>query len=303
MPSTLYLVIIAIFCLLIGSFLNMLIYRLPLMMFHQWNQDCHDYLKNNHQIPSEKLEIIFNFPNYSENNTNSNISVFKPSRSICPHCKTQILAKDNIPILSFIVLKAKCRTCSTKISWRYPFIELLTAILGVTMALNFGFNVTGFCVIFLCFLLILIAAIDYDHLMIPDSLSYIGLWLGLLLNISPYGITPISLAILGVVAGYLSLWSIFWLFKFTTGKEGFGHGDFKLLALFGAWLGVFNLLQIITISSVIALISTILASLAKRIEIDKPFPFGPYLVIAGICTLLFPGLWPFDIMLQISQNY
>lgn len=292
------IIITTVVCLLIGSFLNMLIYRMPLMMFNQWHQDCYDYIKNNSNISLDRLDAFYN--DIQPNNTKTTISLFKPCRSICPHCNTQLLARDNIPILSFIGLKAKCRSCKAKISWRYPFVEFLSALLGILILLKYGLTPAGLCSIILCFILILIAAIDYDYLMIPDHLTYIGLWLGLLLNLSPYSITPITAAVLGAVLGYMILWSIFWLFKIITGKEGFGHGDFKLLALFGAWLGAFNLLQIITISSVIALIFSMLAGIAKKMDLDKPFPFGPYLVIAGIFTLLFPNLWPFDILTQIS---
>lgn len=268
-----------ILSLLIGSFLNVVIYRLPISLFNQWRQDCYEFL----ELKDSADDAINNSPDRK-------INLFYPQRSFCPNCKVQINFYDNIPVVSFILLKAKCRACSNPISWRYPIIELLTAIASTLVFIQFGFSSLSLAILFLSFLLIIISAIDFDHQIIPDNLSYIGLWLGLLINISFFNnqiITSISDAILGAVLGYLVLWIIYWTFKLLTGKEGFGHGDFKLNALFGAWLGILNLLPILIMASILAIACSVSASIIGKHKLDQPFPFGPFLAFAGWIVLLF----------------
>ncbi len=270
-----YFIISIIFCLLIGSFLNMLIYRLPLIIFREWRQECDNYLD---EIKKTKKK-----------QPAKDISLLKPARSFCPKCNHKIAKKDNIPLLSFVLLKGKCRHCKKKISLRYPAVELLTLIMGLAVFIRFDFNPLGVAVLFLSFILILIAFIDYEHMIIPDYLTYIGLWLGLLINSSSYQITYIQLAIYGAIGGYLLLWAIYWLFKLTSGKEGFGYGDFKLSALFGAWLGIFNIFPVLIIASITGtLVFVVSYFLSTKANLNKPFAFGPYLVFGGWAVLMLP---------------
>ncbi|MBP9722568.1 MAG: prepilin peptidase [Gammaproteobacteria bacterium] len=263
----------------------MLIYRLPLIIFTNWQQDCKEFL--NSEINN----------NLSVSNAH-NINLIKPARSLCPNCKQQILAKDNIPLISFLLLHGKCRHCRQSISWQYPIIEFLTVLMGILVLVKYGFTPLGLIILFLSFILIIIATIDYNYMIIPDSLSYMGLWLGLLTNITDYKIVPIESAILAAVLSYGLLWTIYWVFKLSTGKEGFGYGDFKLAALFGAWLGLYNILPILIIASITGIIITITNHFVKYVKynhniLNKPFPFGPYLVFGGWLVLMYPNLFKF----------
>ncbi len=281
MQPVLSYAIIIIFSLMIGSFLNVLIYRIPITIFNAWRSECYDYLELK---PSANI-------------TTKNISILKPCRSFCPNCNQQINLIDNIPLLSYLMLKGKCKSCQKKISLRYPFIEFITMAASILVILEFGFSLLSLSIIFLTYLLILIAAIDFDHLIIPDNLSYIGLWLGLLINtqiLGYNGFIDINQAILGCIIGYLVLWSLYWIFKILTGKEGFGHGDFKLTALFGAWLGVYSLFPLLIIASLSGIIVSIIAKIAGKREFDQPFPFGPYLALAGWLMLLYKDYWPLN---------
>lgn len=282
-------IFITVFGLMIGSFLNVVIYRLPIVIFTQWRTDCYDFLEIN-----KKDQHI--------DKKTAKISLFKPLRSMCPNCNKLISLKDNIPIISFLLLRGSCRQCKHKISYRYPIIEFLSAVATVLTINQFGFSQVAMAVLFLTYLLITIASIDFDHLIIPDNLSYIGLWLGLLINISIFETLPftsIYSAILGTILGYLTLWTLYWVFKLLTGKEGFGHGDFKLTALFGAWLGVEGIFPVLIIASILAIIISIISYLIKSRSFDKPFPFGPYLAFAGWIMLLFQDNWPLN---NISFN-
>ncbi len=261
--------------LIIGSFLNMIIYRLPLIIFQEWRKDCHEFLN------TPKLQT-----NDSDAN-NKEITFFKPSRSFCPHCSKQIAIKDNIPVLSFFLLRGKCRDCQNKIHWQYPLIELITAASSVLVLSQFDLTLFSLSLLFLSYLLITIAFIDYNHMIIPDSLTYIGLWLGLIINTSMYQLIPIEYAISGAILGYMILWLIYWVFKLITHKEGFGHGDFKLSAMFGAWLGVYNLFPMLILASILGISVAVVAHISKRGNIHKPFPFGPYLALSGWLMLLF----------------
>ncbi len=268
-----YLTTVGLVSLCVGSFLNVVIYRLPLMMQQEWQSECRllldDELNTNQAKPK---------------NTSEPFNLVKPN-STCPKCKTAIKPWQNIPIISWLILKGKCASCSNPISIRYPAIEAITALLSLVVAYNFGATEQALLYIVITWALVALTFIDIDHMLLPDQLTLPLVWLALIAAVAGITITP-SDAIIGSAFGYLSLWSVFWLFKLLTGKEGMGYGDFKLLALFGALLGWQSLLTIILLSSVVgAIIGIALLSIQGK---DKatPIPFGPYLAIAGWITLL-----------------
>lgn len=263
---TLMVGIVFIFGLMIGSFLNVVIYRLPVMMQRNWRKECLEYL----QLPQEKPAQPFNllFPG-----------------SNCPHCNALIKPLQNIPVLSYLRLKGRCAYCQAPISKRYPLIELFTAISSAVVAWHFGFTPQTLYALLLTWSLIALSFIDIDHQLLPDSITLPMLWLGLFLSLFGYFATPPD-SIIGAIAGYLSLWSVYMGFKLLTGKEGMGYGDFKLLALFGAWLGWQSILMIVLMSSLVgALIGGGLIIFAKH-NSQTPIPFGPYLAAAGWLTLI-----------------
>lgn len=261
--------------LLVGSFLNVVIYRLPVIFKREWRKDCCLYLEENYQA-----KIHHNITNEPAEPFN----LVKPD-STCPSCGHQIRAWENIPVISYIFLKAKCSNCKTAISFRYPFIELLSAILAATCAWHFGFSLAGFSAIALTWALISLSWIDYDTQYLPDQITLPFLWLGLILNINNT-FTDINSGVIGAVAGYLSLWTVHHTFKLITKKEGMGYGDFKLLAMLGAWMGWQFLPVIIILSSLVGSIIGITLILLKKHQREKPIPFGPYLAIAGWIALL-----------------
>ena len=273
--QALYIITIFVLGLLVGSFLNVVIFRLPIMLKEEWRKDCTHYLEENYQT------IV---------RVNSSFSLLKPFNlvkpdSTCPDCGHQIRAWENIPVLSYLFLQGKCSSCKTSISLRYPFVEVLSAILVSIVAWKFGFNLSGFMAIVLTWVLLAIAFIDYDTQYIPDQLTLPVLWLGILLN-SSNTFTDLTSSVIGAVAGYLVLWSVYHLFKLIMKKEGMGFGDFKLLAMLGAWLGWQFLPAIIIISSLVGSIIGISLILVKNHESSKPIPFGPFLAIAGWIVLL-----------------
>jgi leader peptidase (prepilin peptidase) / N-methyltransferase len=253
--------------LIVGSFLNVVIYRLPVMMKTSWRRECHEYL----ELPFNDAQPVFNlmFP-----------------RSQCPYCQAIIRANQNIPVISYILLKGRCANCKTPISLRYPIIELLTGICSALVAWRFGYSSALLFGLILTWSLIALSFIDIDQQLLPDSITLPVLWIGLLLSL--YNIyTSAHDSIIGAIAGYLSLWSVYYVFKLTTGKEGMGFGDFKLLAMLGAWLGWQYLPLIILLSSVVgAIIGICQIAFAKR-DAVKPMPFGQYLALAGWIALLF----------------
>ena len=267
-----YLTTVGLVSLCVGSFLNVVIYRLPLMMQREWQSECRLLLEDE----------VTNKP--TQANTSEPFNLVKPN-STCPKCKTAIKPWQNIPIISWLILKGKCASCSNPISIRYPAIEAITALLSLVVAYTFGATEQALLYIVITWALVALTFIDIDHMLLPDQLTLPLVWLALIAAVAGITITP-SDAIMGAAFGYLSLWSVFWLFKLLTGKEGMGYGDFKLLALFGALLGWQSLLTIILLSSVVgAIIGIALLSIQGK---DKatPIPFGPYLAIAGWITLL-----------------
>jgi leader peptidase (prepilin peptidase)/N-methyltransferase len=265
-PS-LFITLVGIEGLLVGSFLNVIIYRLPIMMHRSWRDECSEYLE---LTTEEKNEAPFNlmFP-----------------MSSCPNCKAKVRTHQNIPVISYIFLAGKCANCKIPISIRYPIIEAFTCIISVIVAWHFGYGPQTFFALILSWSLIVLAAIDIDHQLLPDSITLPILWLGLLLSLSAL-FTDSHSSIIGAIAGYMSLWLIFHLFKLLTGKEGMGFGDFKLLALFGAWLGWQFLPIIILLSSLVGAVVGITLIVFKKQDHTIPIPFGPYLAGAGWLALL-----------------
>ena len=264
----LFPVLAFIFSLLIGSFLNVVIHRLPIMMQREWQQECSESFPD-YKIPMPKGTYNLSVP-----------------RSTCPKCETQIRVIDNIPVFSWLVLRGKCRQCSNPISPRYPLVELLTAVMCSFVAAHFGFGYYTIALIFFTFALISATFIDLDTMLLPDQITLPLVWSGIALAL--FGISPITLqdSVIGAMVGYLALWSVYWLFKLLTGKEGMGYGDFKLLAALGAWLGWQHLPMIILLSSLVGLVFGLIQLRLKQQGIDKAFPFGPYLAIAGWISLI-----------------
>lgn len=256
----------ALLGLLIGSFLNVLIYRLPIMMQREWRAQALEYL----ECPPEPVRERFN--------------LLLPS-SRCPHCDHQIRSWENIPLVSWLALRGKCSSCRAPISSRYPLVELACGLLSGYVAWHFGFTWQAGAMLLLTWGLVAMSMIDIDHQLLPDSLVLPLLWLGLILN--NFGLfVSLESALWGAVAGYLSLWSVYWLFKLVTGKEGMGYGDFKLLAMLGAWGGWQVLPLTILLSSVVGAVLGTIMLRVQRAESSTPIPFGPYLAIAGWIALL-----------------
>jgi leader peptidase (prepilin peptidase) / N-methyltransferase len=266
-PATLSATLVAaLFGLLVGSFLNVVIHRIPKMM--QRESDNYVAQESGKEPPhTDRYNLMV-------------------PRSACPHCGHQITAMENIPVISWLALRGKCRKCKAPISARYPAVELLTGILAGVLVWTFGSGLAGLATLLFLFLLVAMTFIDVDTQLLPDDLTYPLLWAGLLVNLHGTFV-PLQDAVIGAAAGYLVLWSVYWLFKLVTGKEGMGYGDFKLLAALGAWLGWQMLPTIILLSSVVgAVVGISLIVFAKRGR-DKPIPFGPYLAAAGLIALLY----------------
>ncbi|WP_081986639.1 A24 family peptidase [Chitinibacter sp. ZOR0017] len=264
----LLILIVALFGLCIGSFLNVVIHRLPIMMENEFRSECALHLTG---IESPKSLGKYNLA---------------VPRSKCPQCGHQIKASENIPVFSWLVLQGKCSNCKAAISIRYPTVELATAILSALLAWKFGPSLQLLCALPFAWALIALIMIDADTYLLPDSITLPLVWAGLLAN-SFALFTSLPSAVYGAALGYLSLWSIYWLFKLVTGKEGMGYGDFKLLAALGAWLGASSLPAIILLSSLAGAAIGIVMVIGKNRGWNKPLPFGPYLGIAGILALFF----------------
>lgn len=269
-----FIAIAFILALLVGSFLNVVIYRLPVMMEREWRTQAEELVAT----PATDLPV-------------GRFDLMAP-RSRCPACGHQITAMQNIPVISYVFLGGKCAGCGTAIAIRYPIIELLTAVLSGVVAWRFGFGWEAGAAIALTCTLVAISVIDIDHQIIPDSISLPLVWAGLTLSLfnplqgAEYLFIEPKTAIVGALAGYLSLWSIYHLFRLLTGKEGMGYGDFKLLAALGAWLGWKMLPVIILMSAVVGAVTGILMIVTKRHERSVPIPFGPYLAAAGWIAML-----------------
>ena len=268
----LYLGTLFVFGSLVGSFLNVVIYRLPLMMQREWRNDCLEFLEQ----PAAEEEARFNLA---------------VPRSRCGECGHQISALENIPIVSYLVLGGKCSSCKTRISVQYPLVELFTAVTSVVVGWHFGVSLQALAVLLLSWSLIAASGIDIGHKLLPDNITLPLLWLGILLALFDVFVS-LEDSVIGAMAGYLSLWSIFMLFKLFTGKEGMGFGDFKLLAMLGAWLGWKPLFVVVLTSSLVGSVVGISMILLQKIGRGTQIPFGPYLAAAGWMTLL----WGEDLM-------
>lgn len=275
-----FVAVVFAFALMIGSFLNVVIYRLPLMMQREWRDQCQELLAEpGPDLPEGRFNLVV-------------------PRSRCPSCGKAIKAWQNIPVLSYLLLGAQCANCQKAIAVRYPLVELLTAVLAGVCAWHFGFGWEALMAIGLTLALLTISLIDADTQLIPDSIVYPLLWVGLTMSLFhplPGAQTlfiPPKDAIVGALAGYLSLWSVYQLFKLVTGKEGMGYGDFKLLAALGAWLGWQMLHLVVLISAVVGAVVGIAMIVFRGRDRQLPIPFGPYLAAAGWITMLWgEALW------------
>lgn len=254
------------FGLLIGSFLNVVIYRLPKMMERQWAVECAEI---NSQVaqPAEPFNLMV-------------------PRSKCPHCGHQIQWYENIPVMSYLALRGKCSACKASISPRYPVVEIATGLLFFASIWQWGANATGFSWCVFSAMLLALALIDWDTTLLPDDLTLPLLWLGLIAAAMQWTPTSLQSSLWGAVAGYLALWSVYWLFKIVTGKEGMGYGDFKLLAALGAWFGWQALIPIILISSILGAVVGIAMKFTSGLREGGYIPFGPFLAGAGLAALL-----------------
>ncbi len=256
----------AVLGLCVGSFLNVVIHRLPKMMEMQWHTDSSEIL-GTPITASEPYNLAW-------------------PRSQCPSCAHPITALENIPVLSYLYLRGKCAGCSTAISVRYPIVELITALLSAYAAWHFGWSLALAGALIFCWSMIALTGIDIDTFYLPDSITLPILWLGLIFNLNQT-YAPLQDAVVGAVIGYLTLWSIFWLFKWATGKEGMGYGDFKLLAAIGAWLGWQQLPLTILLSSIAGAIVGVTLIVVTGRDRHVPLPFGPFLAIGGLVALFY----------------
>ncbi|MDQ7989496.1 MAG: A24 family peptidase [Candidatus Dactylopiibacterium sp.] len=252
--------------LCVGSFLNVVIHRLPLMLERRWQDEVAE-MRGESQPDTPRLGLA-------------------TPRSRCPHCGHQITALENVPLVSYLFLRGRCGHCGARISARYPFVEVVTAALSFAVAWHFGFGWQSAAGLFFVWAMVALTFIDLDTFLLPDDITLPLLWLGLAFNLAGIFV-PIGTAVIGAMAGYLSLWSVFWLFKLATGKEGMGYGDFKLLAAIGAFLGWKALPAVILLSSVVGAVVGIGLMVFARHGRETPIPFGPYLAIAGVLALFF----------------
>lgn len=274
-----FVAVVFAFALVIGSFLNVVIHRLPIMMEREWRAQCEELesTPSLQEMPTGRFDLIV-------------------PRSRCPSCGHGIKAWQNVPIVSYLVLGGRCANCKASISARYPVVEMLTAVLAAVCAWRFGAGWEALMAIVMTLTLVPISLIDLDTQLIPDSIVLPLMWIGLAMSLfHPVAGSDVLFvapedAIVGAMAGYLSLWSVYQLFKLVTGKEGMGYGDFKLLAALGAWLGWQQLPMIILMSAVVGALVGISLVLIKRHERSVPMPFGPYLAGAGWITMLW-GEW------------
>ena len=283
MPA-LFVALAGILGLLVGSFLNVVIHRLPKMMENEWREQCAELSAPIDQAPGPSAQK----PTYN---------LVLP-RSACPSCGHRISALENIPVVSYLALGGRCRGCKSKISARYPIVEAMTGLLSGLVAWHFGFGIAGLSALILLWGMIALTFIDADTQLLPDSITLPLLWLGLIVN-SDNTFTDLRSAVLGAVFGYLALWSVYWLFKLATKKEGMGYGDFKLLAAIGAWLGWQVLPLVILLSSVVGAVIGIAFIVLARMGRNIPLPFGPYLAMAGFIALL----WGKPIMDSYLQGF
>ena len=261
---TLFLGFVALLGLLVGSFINVIVYRLPIMLERAWQSS---------ELPNELPTEAFNLA---------------VPRSHCPSCAQQLSVSENVPVVSFLFLRGRCRHCKSRISAHYPLVEIAASVASILVAMTFGFTASTLAFLAFAWFLLALSLIDLDHHLLPDDLTLPLLWLGLLVSAFNLGLPGVSLfdAVIGAAAGYITLWSLFWAFLLVTGKEGLGYGDFKLLAALGAWLGWQAILPVLLLASLAgAAIGLILIVFGGR-ERSAPLPFGPFLAAAGFVMLI-----------------
>ncbi len=284
--SFFFFITVGVISLLIGSFLNAAIYRIPIMLENTWREDCKHLLEQ---------ETTANPTGTSTHQPTFNLFV---PRSRCPECQHMITAMENIPIVSYLFLKGQCKSCGAPISLQYPLVELFTLCVSLLVAWKLGATLQTLSALFFIWTLITLSLIDTRTMLLPDNLTLPLLWLGIVVNY--FGIfTDLQSSVLGAIFGYLSLWSVYHLFKLFTGKEGMGYGDFKLLAALGAWGGWQILPFTIFASSLIGALFGILLIIIKRSNKSHPLPFGPWLAIAGGIALI----WRSDLLIYMKQYF
>lgn len=264
--TTIFVTFSVILGLMVGSFLNVVIHRLPKMMEREWHANCLEL--QGKEVPAQTKYTLVS------------------PRSACPKCDHQITALENIPIISWLILRGKCSNCKTNISIRYPLIEALTGALIGLVAYKFGYTYSALFAFIYVFALVTLTFIDFDTQLLPDDITLPLLWLGLIFNLNT-GFTDLKSAVLGAIFGYLILWSVYWLFKLVTGKEGMGYGDFKLLGAIGAWFGWQLLPAVILLSSVLGAVIGIGMIALRGKTGNTAIPFGPFLALGGIAALFF----------------
>lgn len=262
-----FLCLVGIFSLLIGSFLNVAIYRLPIMLKQQWRQRCHDFLDMQDTAETHK-KVNLTWP-----------------KSHCPNCKTPLKFYHNLPLISFIFLRGRCAYCQEIISWQYPVVELLTAALALIIAFQFSVSFQTSALIFLMYALVCLTFIDLKNQLLPDNITIPFLWLGLFANTFNL-FTDLTSAVMGAMFGYLSLWLVNFVYKIFRKMDGMGHGDFKLFAMLGAWLGWQMLPLILLISAGLGSLIGLILLLLKKTKREDPFSFGPYLALAGFVAAI-----------------
>lgn len=275
---TLALLVFSVLGLCVGSFLNVVIHRIPLIMVYSWRQECSQFMFQQADMPREHTVSLTDITA-----KDAPITLSKPA-SRCPHCAHKIKWYENIPLISWLVLRGRCSECDAKISMRYPIVELITALLSALVIYQFGVNATGLSALILVWTLIALTGIDFDTQLLPDRLTFPLAGLGLAVNSQSWFVSPTQ-SIWGLLLGFLSLWIVVKVFYLITKKHGMGQGDFKLLAVMGAWLGPMMLPLIILLSSLLGSIVGII--LMKRHGESQPFAFGPYIAMAGIIGLLY----------------
>ena len=276
MDPVLATVVAAVAGLCVGSFLNVVIHRLPKMLERDWDAQAADLLEQKN-LPDEAKKL--------RDGDVGRYNLMIPA-STCPHCGHKIAWYENIPIVSYVFLRGRCSSCKAPISMRYPVVEAISGILAAYIAWRFGLTLAMAGALIFTWSLIALTAIDIDTQLLPDDITLPLLWLGLLVNMTN-GFTPLQSAVIGAVAGYLSLWTVYWLFKLTTGKEGMGYGDFKLLSAIGAWLGWKMLPIVILLSSLVGAIVGISLIVFTRHGRNAPIPFGPYLAAGALVWMFF----------------
>ena len=272
------LVVFGLLGLCVGSFLNVVIHRIPLMMLYGWRQECSHFMSEQIDLPNEHTLPLTNIVAADQP-----ITLSRPA-SRCPHCSHKIKWYENVPLISWLMLRGRCSDCKASISLRYPIVELVTALLSVLVIYQFGVSAAGLSALLLVWTLIALTGIDFDTQLLPDRLTFPLAGLGLAVNSQGWFVSPTQ-SIWGLLLGFLSLWVVVKVFFLITKKHGMGQGDFKLLAVLGAWLGPMMLPLIILLSSLLGSIVGII--LMKKQGESKPFAFGPYIAIAGIVALLY----------------